>query len=176
MPTRTETVILRADKKEQIKGMKKTMVKTMNQANQIPHFSYCDEYNMNALVNIRYQLKTIAKERGISISYLPFLIKACSNALNSYPTLNAHVDEKCENITYKATHNIGIAVDTNEGLVVPNIKNVQTKTIFEIASEINRLQKLAISAKLAPSDLTGGTFTLSNIGSVLIFLNEARTF
>jgi 2-oxoisovalerate dehydrogenase E2 component (dihydrolipoyl transacylase) len=88
--------------------------------------------------------------------------------LSSFPVLNAHVDEKCENITYKAAHNIGFAVDTNDGLLVPNIKNVETKSIFEIASEINRLQSLALSSKLAPSDLTGGTFTISNIGSVII--------
>jgi hypothetical protein len=66
---------------------------------------------------------------------LPILIKACSIALHSYPVLNAHVDEKCENIIYKASHNIGIAVDTNEGLIVPNIKNVDTKSIFEIAND-----------------------------------------
>lgn len=76
------------------------------------------------------------------------------------------MDEKCESITYKANHNIGIAIDTPSGLVVPNIKNCETKTIVDIAAECNRLQSLAQSSKLGPSDLTGGTFTLSNIGSV----------
>jgi pyruvate/2-oxoglutarate dehydrogenase complex dihydrolipoamide acyltransferase (E2) component len=79
------------------------------------------------------------------------------------------VDEKCETITYKAAHNIGFAVDTIDGLVVPNIKNVETKSIFEIASELNRLQSLALASKLGPGDITGGTFTLSNIGSVTVF-------
>ena len=66
---------MNADKKEAIKGVKKAMVKTMTLANQIPHFSYCDEYNMSELVNLRAQLKHIGKERGVSLSYLPILIK-----------------------------------------------------------------------------------------------------
>jgi len=154
------------DRKEAIKGVKKAMVKTMSQANTIPHFSYCDEYNMNVLVDLRSNLKEISRQRGIKMSYLPIFIKACSIALHSFPLLNAHVDEKCENIIYKATHNIGIAVDTNDGLIVPNVKNVETKSIFEIANDLNRIQSLAMSSKLLPSDLTGGTFTLSNIGSI----------
>lgn len=149
------------------------MVKTMTQANNIPHFSYCDEYNMNSLVQLRSkQLKQIGKERGINISYLPFFIKACSIALHAFPVLNAHVDETCENITYKATHNIGIAIDTKDGLIVPNIKSIDTKSVYEIASELNRLQQAATLSKLSPADLTGGTFTISNIGSVIIDLKS----
>lgn len=157
---------LNADKKEAIKGVKKAMVKTMTIANSIPHFSYCDEYNMNQLIELRSELKHIGKERGIKLSYLPILIKACSIALHSFPVLNAHVDEKCENITYKAAHNIGVAVDTNDGLIVPNIKNVETKSVYEIAADLNRLTSLASASKLGPNDLIGGTFTLSNIGSI----------
>lgn len=95
---------LNTDKKEAIKGIRKAMVKTMSQANTIPHFSYCDEFKMNALVSLREHLKSLGKERGVNLSYLPFFIKACSMALHSYPVLNAHVDEKCENITYKVNH------------------------------------------------------------------------
>jgi 2-oxoisovalerate dehydrogenase E2 component (dihydrolipoyl transacylase) len=168
-----KTVIqnLTSDKKEAIKGVKKAMVKTMTQANSIPHFSYCDEYDMNSLVNLKYQLKKLAKDRGVqSISLFPIIIKACSVALRSYPILNAHVDDKCDNITYKASHNIGVAIDTKDGLIVPNIKSVETKSIFEIANDLARLQNLAMGSKLAPHDLMGGTFTLSNIGSVKFFV------
>lgn len=155
-----------ADRKEQIKGIRKAMVKTMTNSNQIPHFSYCDEYDMTVLVNLRKELKDFGMKRGIKISYMPIIIKACSTALHSYPILNSSIDEKCENITYKSSHNMGMAMDTPDGLMVPNIKNVENKSIFDIASEINRLQTLGETSKLPISDLTGGTFTLSNIGSI----------
>lgn len=67
---------------------------------------------------------------------------------------------------FKASHNIGVAMDTDQGLIVPNVKNVQICSIFEIATELNRLQKLGSAGQLSTPDLTGGTFTLSNIGSV----------
>jgi 2-oxoisovalerate dehydrogenase E2 component (dihydrolipoyl transacylase) len=78
------------------------MVKTMTQANSVPHFTYCDEYDMSELVKLRKQLKK--QNKDLKISYLPFIIKACSQALNNYPILNAHVDSKCENITYKVKY------------------------------------------------------------------------
>lgn len=82
MPVFTAVKNLGTDKKEAIKGMRKVMVKTMTQANTIPHFSYCDEYSMDALVQLREQIKgTVAKERGISISYMPFFIKVTKNNL-----------------------------------------------------------------------------------------------
>ncbi len=71
----------------------------MTQANSVPHFTYCDEYDLSSLVKLRKQLKK--QNKAIKISYLPFIIKACSQALNNYPILNAQVDSKCENITYK---------------------------------------------------------------------------
>lgn len=71
----------------------------MTQANSVPHFTYCDEYDLSELVQLRKQLKK--QNKDLKISYLPFIIKACSQALNNYPILNAYVDAKCENITYK---------------------------------------------------------------------------
>jgi 2-oxoisovalerate dehydrogenase E2 component (dihydrolipoyl transacylase) len=88
-----------ADRNEPIKGIRKAMVKTMTQANSVPHFTYCDEYDMSELVKLRKQLKK--QNKDLKISYLPFIIKACSQALSNFPILNAYVDSKCENITYK---------------------------------------------------------------------------
>ncbi|OQV14839.1 Lipoamide acyltransferase component of branched-chain alpha-keto acid dehydrogenase complex, mitochondrial [Hypsibius exemplaris] len=109
---------------EPLKGIQKAMVKTMTAALMIPHFGYCDEIDLTNLVHLRKQLKDLAKSRGINFSYMPIFIKAASLALTQFPILNAHVDDKVENLIYKGSHNIGIAVDTPNGLLVPNIKNI----------------------------------------------------
>ena len=92
---------------------------------QIPQFGYCDEIDMSRLVSLRTSFKDQLEEEGLRFSYMPVLIKAISLALVDYPVMNAHVNDDCTAITYKADHNIGVAMDTPEGLVVPNIKQVQ---------------------------------------------------
>ncbi|XP_073705559.1 lipoamide acyltransferase component of branched-chain alpha-keto acid dehydrogenase complex, mitochondrial-like [Garra rufa] len=92
--------------------------------------------------------------------------EAASLGLLQFPILNASVDEGCQNITFKASHNIGLAMDTPQGLLVPNVKSVQALSVFDIAVELNRLQALGSAGQLGTADITGGTFTLSNIGSI----------
>uniref|UniRef100_A0A8C8R7N3 Dihydrolipoamide acetyltransferase component of pyruvate dehydrogenase complex n=1 Tax=Pelusios castaneus TaxID=367368 RepID=A0A8C8R7N3_9SAUR len=154
------------DKTEAVTGFHKAMVKTMTAALKIPHFGYCDEVDLTQLVQLREELKPVAQARGVKLSFMPFFIKAASLGLLHYPILNASVDENCQNITYKASHNIGVAMDTEQGLTVPNVKNVQVCSVFEIASELNRLLTLGSANQLGTNDLTGGTFTLSNIGTI----------
>ncbi|XP_046548197.1 lipoamide acyltransferase component of branched-chain alpha-keto acid dehydrogenase complex, mitochondrial-like [Haliotis rubra] len=154
------------DYTQPIKGMQKAMVKTMSMALKIPHFGYYDEIDVTTLVNLRKDLKKVAEKRGIKFSYMPVFIKAASLALSQFPILNSSIDDKVENIIVKASHNIGVAMDTADGLTVPNIKNVQSQSIFELAAELNRLQQLGSAGKLGTAELTGGTFSLSNIGSI----------
>ncbi|KAK1786541.1 hypothetical protein P4O66_002990 [Electrophorus voltai] len=116
------------------------MVKTMTAALKIPHFGYCDEVDLTQLVLLRSELKGLAEARGVRLSYMPFFVKG--------------------------SHNIGLAMDTPQGLLVPSVKNVQALSVFEIAAELNRLQALGSAGQLGPADLTGGTFTLSNVGSI----------
>ncbi|TDG95983.1 hypothetical protein EPR50_G00241580 [Perca flavescens] len=142
------------------------MVRTMTAALKIPHFGYCDEVDLSRLVALRSELRSTAEARGVKLSYMPFFIKAASLGLLHFPVLNASVDEGCQNITYKASHNIGLAMDTLQGLLVPNVKNVQLLSVFDIAQELNRLQALGVGGQLGTSELSGGTFTLSNIGSI----------
>jgi 2-oxoisovalerate dehydrogenase E2 component (dihydrolipoyl transacylase) len=147
--------------------IQKAMVSSMNMANQVPHFGYSEEYNMNALVEVRAALKEqTLKETGVKISYMPFIIKALSLALHEFPMLNASLNKEQNEVTYHPRHNIGFATDTPHGLLVPNIKDCQSRSILEIASELNRLHQVGLQNKLKPEDLTGGTFSLSNIGAI----------
>uniref|UniRef100_A0A8C5XLB4 Dihydrolipoamide acetyltransferase component of pyruvate dehydrogenase complex n=1 Tax=Microcebus murinus TaxID=30608 RepID=A0A8C5XLB4_MICMU len=161
IPVAKPLVFTSKDKTEPIKGFQKAMVKTMSAALKIPHFGYCEEVDLTELVKLRKELKPIALARGIKLTFIPFFLKAASLGLLQFPILNASVDENCQNITYKASHNIGVAMDTEQGLIVPNACSV-----FEIAMELDHLQKLGSAGQLSTTDLTGGTFTLSNIGSI----------
>ena len=151
-----------------ITGLARIMVQTMSATASIPLFGYTDEVRCDALHLLRQQLKPVVEKMSptIKLSYMPFLIKACSLALSEYPQLNAHVNADCSVLTHRAAHNIGIAVDTPRGLLVPNIKNVQALSVADIAAELQRISSLAAHGKLGRSDLQGGTFTLSNIGSI----------
>ncbi|OQR87794.1 lipoamide acyltransferase component of branched-chain alpha-keto acid dehydrogenase complex [Achlya hypogyna] len=146
--------------------IQKMMVKSMNAALKVPHFGYADEIEMNALDGLRTTLKPLAAARGVKVTYLPLMIKAASLALKYYPILNASVSDDEAHITMHAHHNISVAMDTPKGLLVPNVKNVESKSILDIAEDLQRLQKLGAEGKLGPNDLTGGTFSLSNIGSI----------
>ncbi|KAM9832223.1 lipoamide acyltransferase component of branched-chain alpha-keto acid dehydrogenase complex, mitochondrial [Neosynchiropus ocellatus] len=165
-PAMPRPVFTGKDVKEPLKGFHKAMVKTMTAALKIPHFGYCDEVDLSRLVALRSELKPLSESRGVKLSYMPFFIKAASLGLLHFPVLNSSLDDACQNITYKASHNIGLAMDTSQGLLVPNVKNVQLLSIFDIAQELNRLQSLGAAGQLGTPDLTGGTFTLSNIGSI----------
>jgi 2-oxoisovalerate dehydrogenase E2 component (dihydrolipoyl transacylase) len=154
------------DRVELITGFKTVMVRTMTESGRIPQFGYKDEVGMDQLVQLRSLLKTRLAERDVSFSYMPVLIKAVSLALHQYPVLNSTVDSECTAITYHADHNVGVAMDTPQGLIVPNVKRVQEKSVFEIAFELNRLQELGQSGQLAPVDTANGTISLSNIGAI----------
>ncbi|XP_071876363.1 dihydrolipoamide branched chain transacylase E2 [Bombus fervidus] len=149
-----------------IKGYTKHMWKTMTQSLSIPHFVYSDECNVSRLMDYRNEVKDSVKEQGVSLSLMPFFIKAASRALEKVPQLNAWLDEKNQTLRIQERHNIGIAMDTPEGLIVPNIKNVQDLDIIEIAKQLNRLQELGRKSSIPPNDLSNTTFSLSNIGVV----------
>ena len=149
-----------------IKGLQRIMVQTMQAANEVPTLTYCEEVEMDELIATRAALLPSAQHFGLKLSFLPFIIKATSMTLMHYPSLNAHTTPGCATVVQKSAHNIGIAMDTPRGLMVPNIKNVQHLSILQIASELNRLAALGQEAKLGSADLQGGTFTLSNIGAI----------
>jgi pyruvate dehydrogenase E2 component (dihydrolipoamide acetyltransferase) len=118
------------------------------------------------LVVLREKEKRIFEPRGIKLTYLPFIVKACAVALRRYPQFNSHFDEEKLEIIFKKEINIGIAVDTPEGLMVPVIKDIERKSIVDIAKEITRLAVAARDRKIKLDELQGGTFTITNVGSV----------
>jgi 2-oxoisovalerate dehydrogenase E2 component (dihydrolipoyl transacylase) len=147
-------------------GMFKSMTKSLN----IPHFLYADELNVGTLSAFRKKLSCHPKSAQ-KLSFLPFIIKAVSLSLDQYPLLNAKVDTTGDpsgkpQIIMRSNHNIGVAMDTPQGLLVPNIKNVGARSVLDIAEELKRLGDLAKAGKLGPTDLTGGTITVSNIGNI----------
>ena len=145
------------------------MFKTMTRSLSIPHFLYADEIDITALSTLRGRLNAQATN-GQRLSYLHFIIKAVSLALEEFPLLNARVEamngDQVPKLIMREKHNVGIAMDTPQGLLVPNIKNVSSRSILDIATECSRLQALASNGKLSATDLTGGTITVSNIGSI----------
>lgn len=155
------------DRVEVLKGVRKAMLKSMSESLKIPHFAYSDEIDMTKLMAFRDQLRESAKEHGVpKLTFMPFCIKAASLALSKYPILNSSLDLENESVIYKSAHNISIAMDTPQGLVVPNIKNCQNKSILTIAKDLNDLMDKAKKGNLRPDDFANGTFSLSNIGIV----------
>ncbi|OUC47579.1 2-oxo acid dehydrogenase acyltransferase [Trichinella nativa] len=149
-----------------IRGYRRAMVKTMTSANSIPHFTYCDEVNADALIKLRHSLMSMNELEKVKITYLSIQIKALSLALLRFPMLNAHLNDTVTELICKTSHNISFAVDTPDGLVVPFISDCQKKSIIEIAKQISHLQAKALNNKLTNAELVGGTFTMSNIGSI----------
>jgi pyruvate dehydrogenase E2 component (dihydrolipoamide acetyltransferase) len=131
-----------------------------------PHFTYVEEADMTEIVKFRDDILAEAEARNIKLSYLPFIIKAVIEGLKKYPLLNAVLNESSQEIVLKHYYNIGIAVATPDGLVVPVIRNAQDKSLLELAKEITELGDKARKGKLALTDLQGGTFTLTSIGSI----------
>ncbi|KAI9371466.1 2-oxoacid dehydrogenases acyltransferase-domain-containing protein [Aspergillus egyptiacus] len=144
------------------------MFKTMTRSLSIPHFGYADELSINNITALRKKIAT-DKNDPRKITFLSFVVKAVSLALNEYPVINARLDtsnpDKAQ-LIMRPRHNIGIAMDTPQGLIVPNIKDVGTRSILDIAQEISRLSALGKEGKLTPADLSGGTITISNIGNI----------
>jgi 2-oxoisovalerate dehydrogenase E2 component (dihydrolipoyl transacylase) len=158
----------------QLSPTQSQMFKTMTKSLTIPHFLYADEIDFSGITDLRHRLnKKLAKSPVGDVgklSFLPFIVKAVSMSLHKYPMLNARVDIDSNSskpvLVMRSQHNIGVAMDTPSGLIVPVIKNVSSLNVLDIAAELNRLQGLAASGRLTSQDLSGGTITVSNIGSI----------
>lgn len=130
---------------------------------QTAHLTTFNEIDMSAISALRERLKErVEKEQGVKLSFMPFFVKAACHALKAYPAVNAQIDS--DTIVYKHYVNMGIAVASDAGLVVPNVKDADTKSIIEIGKDIAAVAKRARDGKLSMDDLTGGSFTITNGG------------
>ena len=145
------------------------MFKKMTQSLHIPHFLYADEIDVTNLSKLRGRLNR-GKSTENKLSMLPFLLKALSLDISEFPLLNARIlesdTEDTPRLIFRNKHNIGVAMDTPSGLLVPVIKDIGSRSILDIAAELRRLRSLASVNKLTLDDMSGGTITVSNIGSI----------
>jgi pyruvate dehydrogenase E2 component (dihydrolipoamide acetyltransferase) len=132
----------------------------------VPHVTQFDDADITELEAFRKSLKTEAEKRDTRVSPLPFLIKACAYALAEFPEFNRSLSGDGESFVQKQYINIGMAVDTPRGLVVPVIRNVPGKGIWQLASEVNELAAKARDGKLTAADMQGGCFTISSLGAI----------
>jgi len=157
-----------------LKGIRRIMASKMVEAkSRIPHAYIVEEVDVTELVKLRDVLRQDAESKGVKLTLLPFIVKAVVKALKEYPLLNASLDEERGEIIIKKFYNIGVAVDTPQGLVVPVIKGADGKGLYQIAREIGELAEKAREGKTSLEDVTGGTFSITNIGSVGTVLGMA---
>lgn len=148
-------------------GLRKTIAKNMIEAQKQTAFvTHMDEADVTHLVEIREKEKKRLEKQNIKLTFLPFIVKALVKGCEQHPLLNATIDEEAQEIIIKKYYNVGIAVDTEEGLMVPVIKRAKEKLIPDIAKEIEQLAELARTRKIDLADLQGGTITITSIGSV----------
>ena len=152
--------------REKMSGIRKAIAKAMvNSKHTAPHVTLMDEVDVTKLVTHRKKFKEVAAAKGIKLTFLPYIVKALTSALREFPALNTSLDDATSEIIHKHYYNIGIAADTEKGLLVPVVKDADRKSVFSISNEINELAGKARDGKLAPNEMKGASCTISNIGS-----------
>ena len=149
------------------RGVRRTIGEQMARSKYTaPHVTHHDEVDVTALVEARADLKEVAAEQGISLSYMPFVMKACVAALREFPMVNAMLDEEAEEIVQKKYYNIGVATATDAGLMVPVVHGADEKNLLRLSSEMNELIEKARERSISRSEMQGGTFTITNVGTI----------
>ncbi|PYZ93299.1 branched-chain alpha-keto acid dehydrogenase subunit E2 [Salipaludibacillus keqinensis] len=152
--------------REKMSGIRKAISKAMvNSKHTAPHVTLMDEIVVTDLVAHRKQFKPVAEEKGVKLTFLPYVVKALTSAIREYPILNTSLDDSTEEIVHKHYFNIGIAADTEKGLMVPVVKDTDRKSIFSISDEINQLATKAREGSLSSDEMKGASTTITNIGS-----------
>lgn len=150
-----------------MRGVRRKTAEHLAEAwNTIPHVTQHDRADITELEQLRARFAPKAEEAGGKMTVTAIALKVCAAALKVFPQFNASIDIEKEEIVYKQYINIGVAADTDRGLLVPVIRDVEKKNIVELAVELSQLSKKARDKKLAPTDMEGGTFTITNLGGI----------
>jgi pyruvate dehydrogenase E2 component (dihydrolipoamide acetyltransferase) len=150
-----------------LRGVRRATAKRMRESvSTAAHVTHFDEADVTELVKVRESLKAQAAEKGVKLTYLPFIIKALLAAIKDHPLFNATLNDEDEEIIVKKYYNFGIAVDVPDGLIVPVVKGVDQKSIFDLAGEIQTVAEAAKKRSLDLADLRGGTFSITNVGGI----------
>ncbi len=156
-----------AEERVPLRGMRKKIAEAMSRSkNTAAHFTYVEEIDMTELVAVRERARARAAERGVKLTYLPFIVKAIVSGLKKWPMLNASLDEVTQEIVLKKYYHVGIAAQGPSGLVVTNVRDADLRSIFDLAREIDRLAQAVQSNTATRDDLTGTTFTVSSLGKL----------
>jgi pyruvate dehydrogenase E2 component (dihydrolipoamide acetyltransferase) len=154
-------------RREPLKGVRKVTAEVMARSwSTIPHVTHFDEADVTEMLKVVEQQRGLAEERKVKLTILAFLTKAAADALKKYPHFNASLDESTGELVYKEYFNIGFATDTEHGLMVPVVRDVDKKSIIQIAGEIQDLSTRARNRTIELEELRGGTFTISNVGAL----------
>jgi pyruvate dehydrogenase E2 component (dihydrolipoamide acetyltransferase) len=145
---------------------KVTAINMQRNWSTVPHVAQFNEADVTALEDFRNELRPEAEKKGVKLTFLPFLLKACAKALAEYPQFNVSLHSSGEFVIQKKYCHIGVAVATEAGLVVPVIRDVDTKTIYELAREVSELTAKAKSRKLTLEEMQGACFTISSLGAI----------
>ncbi|MEF8855524.1 MAG: dihydrolipoamide acetyltransferase family protein, partial [Haloarculaceae archaeon] len=152
---------------EPYRGVRRTIGEKMEESKYTaPHVSHHDSVDVSALVEARAAMTERAAERGVKLTYIPFVLKAVVAGLREYPILTSELDEEAEEIRIKGEYNIGVATATDSGLMVPVVKGVDRKGILQLASEVNELTRKARERSIALEEMQGGTFSITNFGAI----------
>ncbi len=150
-----------------LRGMRKKIADAMSRSvHTAAHFTYVEEIDMTELVTVRDRAKARAGERGVKLTYLPFIIKAVVSGLKKWPQLNASLDETTQEIVRKKYYHIGVAAQGPNGLVVSVVRDADLRSIFDLSREIDRLGEAVRNNTATRDDLTGSTFTISSLGKL----------
>jgi len=157
----------RTEERVPFRGLRRKIAEAMTRSKSTAaHFTYVDDLDVTELVKIRTEAKKAFADKGINITYLPFIMKAVVAAMREFPAMNSSLDETTNELVIKKYFNFGIATDTDNGLIVPVIKDVDRKSIGELAKDLQDLAARTREGKFTVEDLTGGTFTITNAGNI----------